>query len=47
MSYLCSHVGVAVGGLVDVGVVDDEEDLYISILAPVCADSQLSSPSQL
>lgn len=33
---LCSHVGVAVGGLVDVGVVDDEEDLYISVLAPVC-----------
>lgn len=23
-----THVGVAVGGLVDLGVVDDEEDLY-------------------
>ena len=25
------HPGVAVGGLVDIGLVDDEEDLYIEI----------------
>ena len=26
-SYQCSHVGVAGGGLVNIGLVDDEEDL--------------------
>lgn len=27
-----SHVGVAVGGLVDLGLVDDEEDLFEAVL---------------